>query len=75
VGVNDGRGYVVEVVEIAPGLFAAALLRRVVDWLGRPTWSYVRHAGGGSALAAWRALGAPPTVTVIQNLQQAEWQR
>jgi len=72
---NAGRGLLVEVVEIAPGVFAAALFRRVVDWQGRPWWTYVRHAGGGSVAAAVERLAVPITVTVVQNLHDTEWSR
>jgi hypothetical protein len=59
---------VVEVMEIAPGLFAAALFRRTEDWRGREIWRYVAHAGGHSPTAALLALDPPLSATVVHNL-------
>lgn len=57
---------VIEVFELAPRAFAAALFR-VTETPPGPRLSFVRQAGGPTALQAAANLNAPPFVTVVQH--------
>lgn len=62
----------VELLEIAPGLYVAALFESVQGPVG-PWWKYLRHAGGGSPQVALVRLGVSPSITVVAPVGGVIW--
>ena len=57
----------VEVIELAPGAWAAALFENVSPYSG-PVWQFARQSLGRTQTEALARLGIPLTMTVVTQL-------